>query len=47
MEIHTVLHGKFRNVEVEEEGEGQLDRSVKSEVLRTVKKERDVLIQRR
>ena len=34
----------WRNVAVEEVGEDRLDRSVKSEVLRTAKKERDVII---
>jgi hypothetical protein len=36
-----------RNVVVKEDGDDQLDRSVKGEVLLTANKERDVIIQRR
>jgi transposase len=42
-----LIPGKSRNLAVEEDGEDQLDRSVKSEVLRSVKNGRDVIIQRR
>ena len=43
--MELVIPGNFRNVAVDEDGEDQLDRSVKSEVLPTVKKERNVVIQ--
>ena len=44
--MEILVPGKLRNAAVKDDGEDQLDRSVKSEILRTVNKERDDVIQR-